>query len=78
LYFSVQDGKLTASSLIKWYGQDMDQPGKPAGDFLLGYMDPQRPNYADLTSLLKGRTAKQIADLDPNFEYDWTVNRVRD
>lgn len=75
-HFTVDDGRLVASSLLKWFGDDFDRAGMPAGDFLLGYMDADRPDYAELRRLLAGRTAGQLADDGAKFRYDWTVNRA--
>lgn len=75
-HFAVDDGRLVASSLLKWFGADFDRAGMPAGDFLLGYMDATRPDYAALKGLLAGRMADQLADDGAKFRYDWTVNRA--
>lgn len=75
-HFRVEDGKLVASKLLDWFGDDFDRAGKPAGDFLLDYLDAENPQAAELRSFLEGRTAKQLAAEGADFEYDWTVNRA--
>jgi hypothetical protein len=72
----VDDGKLVASKLLDWFGDDFDRAGKPAGDFLLDYLDADHPQAAELRGLLEGRTAKDLASQGADFEYDWTVNRA--
>ncbi|NNE71867.1 MAG: DUF547 domain-containing protein, partial [Rhodothermales bacterium] len=76
-HFRVEDGRLVASSLLKWFAGDFDRAGIPAGDYLLSHMDSQRPQYQELSERLRGRTAEQLADEGARFEYDWTVNRAR-
>ncbi|MFT4604427.1 MAG: hypothetical protein ACI9W4_001158 [Rhodothermales bacterium] len=75
-HFRVEDGRLVASRLLDWFGEDFDRAGKPAGDFLLDYLDPNRPDAAEMRGLLEGRTAKELARDGAKFEYDWTVNRA--
>ncbi len=75
-HFSVEDGGLVASSLLDWYGDDFDASGIPAGDFLLGYMSPGRPDYESLLGLLEGKSARDLKDAGADFHYDWTVNRA--
>lgn len=75
-HFRVENGKLVASKLLDWFGDDFDRAGKPAGDFLLGYLDPNRPQADELRVLLEGRSAKDLARQGADFEYDWSVNRA--
>ncbi|MBO6575608.1 MAG: DUF547 domain-containing protein [Rhodothermales bacterium] len=72
-HFRVEDGKLIASSLLKWFAEDFDRAGMPAGDWLLAHMSEDRPQYAELREHLRGRMAEEI---DADFQYDWTVNRA--
>lgn len=63
------------SSLLDWFGDDFDATGKPAGDYLVGYMDADRPGYDRLRALLGGHTAAEIK-AHPNvaFAYRWDLN----
>jgi hypothetical protein len=86
------DGEtLVLSSLLDWFGEDFDQPDKPAGDLInsvganqpggsLGVMcgNDQRYPLAARIAELKGKTAAEIKAM-PNvrFEYDWTVARAK-
>lgn len=74
-HFRIERGVLVASSIIDWYGADFDRPGKPAGDWLLSFMDSDRPDAGEIRRILAGRSIDDLrASDDVRFEYDWTVN----
>ncbi len=78
-HFRVEDETLVASSLLDWFAADWDSAGEPAGepagDYVLGYLDADRPGAARLRSLFEGRTAAEIkAQPNVRFEYDWKLN----
>jgi Protein of unknown function, DUF547 len=76
-HFRIENGRLMASSLLDWFAADFDKAGMPAGDFLLSHMSPDRPQFAELESILAGRAAGAIAKEGAKFAYDWTVNRAQ-
>lgn len=74
-HFRLERGVLVASSIIDWYGKDFDRPGESAGDWLLSFMDPERPDADAIRRLLEGRSSDDLRSADDvRFEYDWTVN----
>jgi hypothetical protein len=78
VHFRVEGETIVLSSLLDWFGADFDRLGKTAGDAILAYMNPARPNYTQLKESLSGRTAADLKAL-PNvrYAYRWDVNRVR-
>ena len=77
-HFRAEGDRLVLSALLDWYGPDFDQPGTPAGDFILQHMPSTRPGHAALKKNLTGRSSADLKTL-PNvqFEYLWEVNRAR-
>ncbi len=76
-HFRVEGDGFVLSALLDWFGSDFDSQGMPAGDFLLGFMSPERPDYDRLKGLFEGRTAAGIkAQPNVRFEYLWKVNRA--
>lgn len=74
-YFRFEADAAVLSSLLDWFGSDFDRLGTPAGEYLLGYMDPSRPDYDRFRALFEGRTAAEIkAQPDVWFEYRWALN----
>lgn len=74
-HFHVEGETIVISSLLDWFGSDFDATGKPAGDYLLGFMEETRPNAAQLRSLFEGRTAAEIkAQPNVRFAYRWDLN----
>lgn len=75
-HISVADDTLRLSSLLDWFGSDFDATGVPAGDYLLQFMRPDRPDYIALKRLLKGRDAAALKEAGARYRYDWAVNRA--
>ncbi len=80
-FATVTGAELVMTSLVDWFGEDFDSTGIPAGDYLLIKMDPGRPGYGTLLTVLEGNNASEIraiiaAETNFRFEYDWTVNRL--
>ncbi|MEM1043748.1 MAG: DUF547 domain-containing protein [Bacteroidota bacterium] len=74
-HFRVDGETVVVSSLLDWFAADWDMAGEPAGDYLLGYLDPSRPGADRLRSLFEGRAAAEIkAQPGVQFEYLWTLN----
>lgn len=81
-HFRVEADQFVLSSLLDWFGPDFDA-ALPAGDFLLKYMSPERPNYLALRDFLQGKTSAQIRQHGSEtkagqkgltYEYNWPVN----
>jgi len=70
------DGDIAVlSSLLDWFGGDFGRTGEPAGDYLLGFMDADRPDAGRLQELFAGRTAAEIkAQPNVRFKYRWDLN----
>ncbi len=78
-HFRVEDDGFVLSALLDWFGSDFDHGNQPAGDYLLGFMSSERPDYDRLKTLFEGRTAAEIkATPGVRFEYLWKVNRAAD
>ncbi len=78
-HFRVEGDGFVLSALLDWFGSDFDSQGMPAGDFLLGFMSPGRPDYDRLKGLFEGRSAAEIkAQPNVRFEYLWKVNRAEE
>ncbi|QXD14728.1 DUF547 domain-containing protein [Rhodocaloribacter litoris] len=76
-HFRREGDGFVLSALLDWFGSDFDATGRPAGDYLLSFMSPDRPDYAAFKALLAGRSAAAIRSRpDVRFVYDWTVNRA--
>lgn len=77
-HFRFEGGEAVLSSLLDWFGRDFDAAGEPAGDYLLGFMDQERPNVDRLRSLFEGRTAAEIkAQPNVRFAYRWDLNAAK-
>lgn len=77
-HFRTEGDGFVLSSLLDWFGPDFDATGAPAGDYVLGFMDPERPGYERLRGLLSGRTGAEIAaQPGVRFAYDWHLNAAR-
>ena len=77
-HFRVEGETAVLSSLLDWFGSDFDAAGKPAGDYLLGFMDDTRPDAAQLRSLFEGRTAAEIkAQPNVRYAYRWDLNTAK-
>lgn len=77
-HFRVEGGGFVLSSLLDWFGEDFEATGERAGDYLLGFMDAERPGYERLRRVLGGRTAAEIAaQPGVRFEYRWDLNAAR-
>jgi hypothetical protein len=68
--FRMDEGRLGASEILKWYGADFDIPryGSAVG-FILAYSDPA----GDLARYIVGAEKPQVTWL----EYDWSLNAAR-
>lgn len=76
-HFRVEDGDVVVSSLLDWFSSDWDLYA-PAGDYLVQFMAPSRPDYDALLAFLSGKDADAIRrGPRTRYEYDWTVNRAR-
>jgi hypothetical protein len=76
-HFREDGSTMVLSSILDWFGPDFDSQGRPAGDYLLAFMDTGRPDYEALRQRLAGRSAAEIkAQPDVTFAYQWTVNRA--
>ena len=76
-HLRVEGDSFVLSSLLDWFGPDFDSQGKPAGTYLLSFMDPARPGYAALHKLLDGRSAAALkARPGVRFVYQWAINRA--
>jgi len=74
-HFRVEGETAVLSSLLDWFGSDFDSTGEPAGGYLLGFMDADRPDADRLRELFAGRTAAEIkAQPNVRFEYRWDLN----
>lgn len=77
-HFRFDGDTAVLSSLLDWFGSDFDATGKPAGDYLLGFMDAARPDAARLRSLFEGRAAAEIkAQPNVRFAYRWDLNAAK-
>lgn len=77
-HFRAEGDGFVLSSLLDWFGDDFGATGLPAGDYLLGFMDAERPDYERLRGLFGGRTAAGIAaQPGVRFEYRWDLNAAR-
>jgi hypothetical protein len=65
--FRIVDGRLGLSEILKWYGEDFEEPpfGGPVG-FVLAYADPQ----SELVRFI----ARSGAPATTWIEYDWALN----
>lgn len=71
-HLRIEEGKLVASSLLKWYGEDFKKWGG-AGPYLASLTDPAKRSDEKevdekLTTVFPDKT---------DFRYDWTLNDVR-
>ncbi len=74
-HFRVEGETVVLSSLLDWFAADWDATGQPAGDYLLGYLDADRPGASTLRGLFEGRFAAEIkAQPSVRFEYRWDLN----
>lgn len=69
-HLRLEQGRLTVSSLMDWYGEDFSSTGGPAA-FLAERLDPAR--RADAAAV---KDALRADFRRARFVYDWTVNRV--
>ncbi len=77
-HFRFDGDTAVLSSLLDWFGSDFDAAGKPAGDYLLGFMDASRPSAAAFRALFEGRTAAEIkAQPGVRYEYRWDLNAAK-
>jgi hypothetical protein len=77
-HFRFDGDTAVLSSLLDWFGGDFDAAGKPAGDYLLSFMDASRLDAARLRALFAGRTAAEIkAQPNVRFAYRWDLNAAR-
>ncbi|GIV61782.1 MAG: DUF547 domain-containing protein [Rhodothermaceae bacterium] len=76
-HFRREGSTFLLSALLDWFGSDFEATGQPAGDYLLAFMSPDRPDYAALQGLFEGRSGADLRN-HPNvrFVYDWTVNKA--
>ena len=75
-HFRFEGDTAALSSLLDWFAADWDVMGPDeAGDYLLGFMDSDRPDANRLRRLFEGQSAAEIRAL-PNvrFAYDWDLN----
>lgn len=81
-HFRVSGNVIVVSSLLQWYGTDFDATGRKAGDYLLGFMSPNRPDYATFAALFRGQDGRKLSALGGfngktvRYEYNWQVNRA--
>lgn len=74
-HFRTNGRRVVVSSLLDWFGDDFEKSGLHAGDFLLRYMPPSRPDYARLKRFFEGRRAVDLRSHPlVQFEYDWSIN----
>ncbi len=74
-HFRTNGRRFVVSSLLDWFGADFESSGLHAGDYLLRYTPPSRPDYARLKRLLEGRRAVDLRSHPlVQFEYDWSIN----
>ena len=74
-HFLADGDGFVLSSLLDWFGSDFDAAGKPAGNYLLQFMDSERPGYERLRALFAGRSAAEIkAQPGVRFVYVWDLN----
>lgn len=76
-----QKNEWVITSLVQWFGTDFDLAEKKGGDFLLGFMSTNRPDYAAWKRLLSNKDGKTLAGLTVfegkkvRFVYNWQPNR---
>jgi hypothetical protein len=74
-HFRFEGDTAVLSSLLDWFGSDFDSTGVPAGDYLLGFLDADRPDADRLRRLFAGRSAAEIkAQPNVRFAYEWELN----
>ncbi len=76
-HFTKESGAWQFSSLLDWFGPDFDSTGKPAGDFLVGYL-ASHSMAEGLRTAIAGKSSAELKTIEGvTFHYDWTVNRAR-
>lgn len=80
-FAQVTGAELVMTSIVDWFGEDFDSQETTAGDYFLSEMEPSRPGFGQLQSVLQGNDAAAIRQIIGEettfrFAYDWTVNRL--
>jgi hypothetical protein len=75
-YLRLEDGKLSVSKLLEWYGGDFTAPdADPRADTLQGFIARYAPE--DVRHFIEQHTAREGAPPPLAFlDYDWALNQA--